>query len=186
MAYQINVILDDRVWGEFQQIPKGKRSGLNQSGPGRGFVEAARQSVRTTPRAGQGKERLASTTEGMGARSPGRPLMSGLIVIDVSVILQWVLPPGTKPHQPEALPYEEVINDGRGGCRSAGSLVFRSRQYFADQDLLDFRDQLCSFEKSMTDVTPNADIGHPPLRHLLRRRLSCSRHLQRRRVQDHR
>jgi hypothetical protein len=28
MAHRINVILDDRVWEEFQQIPKGERSDL--------------------------------------------------------------------------------------------------------------------------------------------------------------
>lgn len=113
--------------------------------------------------------------------------MSRLIVIDASVILKWALPPDTEPHQPEALAIAEAFTEGDVDVAlpalwyfEVGNILLRKYPEHADKDLLDLRDQLCSFEKSMTDEWQHQMLTLTT-RHrvtLLRRRLSYSRHRQ--------
>jgi len=64
MAHRINVILDDRVWEEFQQIPKGERSSLINQALEEILLRRRRQQAfaRLRERA-KTKERLPGTTE---------------------------------------------------------------------------------------------------------------------------
>lgn len=64
MAHRINVMLDDRVWEEFQQIPKGERSGLINQALEEILLKRRRQQAfaRLRERA-KSKERVAGTTE---------------------------------------------------------------------------------------------------------------------------
>jgi predicted nucleic acid-binding protein len=84
--------------------------------------------------------------------------MSGLIVIDASVILKWVLPPDAEPNQPEALAVAEALTEGDVDVAlpilwyfEVGNILIRKYPEHADNDLADLRDQLASFEKPMTD-----------------------------------
>jgi hypothetical protein len=64
MAHRINVILDDRVWEEFRQIPKSERNGLINQTLEEILLKRRRQQAfaRLRERA-RTKERLPGTTE---------------------------------------------------------------------------------------------------------------------------
>ena len=64
MSHRINVILDDQVWKEFQQLPKGERSSLINQTLGEILLKRRRQQAlaRILERA-KTKERRPGTAE---------------------------------------------------------------------------------------------------------------------------
>ena len=83
--------------------------------------------------------------------------MSGLIVIDASVILKWVLPPDFEPDRLQALAVAEAIAGGDLAIAlpslwyfEVGNILIRKYPGHANEDLADLRDQLCAFERPMT------------------------------------
>lgn len=83
--------------------------------------------------------------------------MAGLVVIDASVILKWVLPPGAEPYQPQALSLAEAVAQGRIEVRlpglwyfEVGNILIRKYRQDADRDLADLRQQLGPCEQPVS------------------------------------
>lgn len=83
--------------------------------------------------------------------------MPKLAVIDASVILKWVLPPGVEPFQLQAVSLAEAIAQGRLVVRlpslwffEVGNILIRKYRQDADRDLADLRQQLGQCEQPVS------------------------------------